>query len=195
MSSRGREREPTISTLEACMFSAATYAIPKTMPPPAPLDTEERIHALDILRGLALCFMIVVHFHQRMRIAVSGVEDLIAWAVWVLLEQKAWGTFAFVFGVGFAVLLRRLGARRAPVVPIYLRRLAALACFGVIAEVGFGLNILFSYACWGLALLVVRRWSSRALLVGAVAAACARPVADCFVAWHAWQTGVPLPAA
>ena len=33
---------------------------------------------------------------------------------------------------------------------MFLRRLAMLAVFGVIAEVGFGFTILFSYACWGL---------------------------------------------
>ncbi len=68
----------------------------------APLYPDERIHALDILRGLALFGMILVHFHQRTRIEVTGLEDLIGWGV----------------------------------CPIYLRRLAALACFGMIAEVG-----------------------------------------------------------
>src|SRR5512142_3298875 len=98
----------------------------------APLDATERLHALDILRGLALFGMILVHFHQKTRLEVTGIEDLIPWAVWVGLEQKAWGTFAFLFGVGFAILLRRLEARGAAVVPIYLRRMATLACFGII---------------------------------------------------------------
>jgi len=88
--------------------------------PPAPVDVDERLHALDILRGLALCGMILVHFHQKMRRPVEGLEDLIGWAVYVLVEQKAWGTFAFLFGVGFAILLRRLDRRGAPVVTIYL---------------------------------------------------------------------------
>ena len=162
--------------------------------PAAPLDAAERLHALDILRGLALFGMILVHFHQKMRIEVTGLEDLIAWGVWVLVEQKAWGTFAFLFGVGFAVLLRRLEARRAPVVAIYLRRLAALAVFGLIADVCFGFQILFEYAAWGLALLVVRRWSSRALLVTALVGACARPVVAELTALYGWWAGV-APAA
>ena len=144
----------------------------------APLDTDERLHALDILRGLALFGMILVHFHQKMRIEVTGVEDLVSWAVWVLVEQKAWGTFAFLFGVGFAVLLRRLEARHAPVTAIYLRRLAALAAFGIAAEVLFGFHILLEYACWGVALLVIRHWSTRALLVTAGVAVLAHPVAS-----------------
>src|SRR5262245_39626986 len=161
---------------------------------PTSFDNPERLHALDILRGLALFGMILVHFHQNMRREVSGIEDLIPWGVWVLVEQKAWGTFAFLFGVGFAVLLRRLEARGEPVVAIYLRRLAALALFGVIAEVFFGFTILFGYAWWGMALLVIRRWSSRALIVTAVAAAAARPlIAEATALW-AWWTSAP-PAA
>jgi uncharacterized protein len=177
--------------------AAATPASPPlarhVSAPPAPTDAGERLHALDILRGLALFGMILVHFHQKMRLEVAGLEDLIGWAIWVLIEQKAWGTFAFLFGVGFAVLLRRLEARGAAVVPIYLRRLAALACVGLIADIGFGFQILFAYACWGVALLVVRRWSTRTLLVAAVLAACARPLVAELTALHAWWIGIRVP--
>jgi uncharacterized protein len=159
--------------------------------PPAPVNAAERLHALDVLRGLALFGMILVHFHQKMRLPASSVEELIGWGVWVLVEQKAWGTFAFLFGVGFAILLRRLEARGTPIRSIYLiylRRLAALAFVGIVAEVGFGFHILFEYACWGLALLFVRRWSSRALLAAAAVFACARPLAAELIAVHAWLT-------
>jgi uncharacterized protein len=138
--------------------------------------TDQRLHALDILRGLALFGMILVHFHQRMRREVSGVEDLIGWAVYIFVEQKAWGTFAFLFGVGFAVLLRRLDRRGLPVAPIYLRRLGALAIFGIVADVCFGFHILLSYASWGVVLLLIRNWSTTSLLVTAVVCASARSV-------------------
>src|SRR5262245_32930819 len=157
----------------------------------APIAADERLHALDILRGLALCAMILVHFHQNLRMEVGGVEDLIAWGVWVLVEQKAWSTFAFLFGAGFAILLRRLEARGAVVLPIYLRRLATLAVFGLIAEICFGYRILFSYAWWGLVLFMMRRWSTRALLIAALCAACARPVAAEWTALRAWQKVTP----
>src|SRR5678815_2591065 len=95
-----------------------------------PADPEDRILSLDILRGLALFGMILVHFHQRMRIEVTGPEDLIGWAVWILVEQKCWGMFALLFGTGFAILLQRLEGRGQPVGATYLRRLAALAVLG-----------------------------------------------------------------
>jgi uncharacterized protein len=159
-----------------------------------PIESDERLHALDVLRGLALFGMILVHFHQKMRLESTGLEDLIGWAVWVLIEQKAWATFAFLFGAGFAILLRRLERRGAPVVVVYLRRLAMLAVFGIIAEVGFGFHILFAYACWGLALLIVRRWSTRALLLAAALSACARPVAAEAAAIYAWWASAAPPA-
>jgi len=170
------------------MFTAQTNA-PEVARAAAPLAADERIHALDILRGLALFCMILVHFHQKMRLEVSGPEDLIGWGVYVLVEQKAWGTFAFLFGVGFAVPLRRLEARRAPVTRIYLRRLGTLALFGVAAEVGFGFQILFSYAAWGVALLVIRRWSTPALLATAALAAAARPLVAAVSLASPWQAG------
>jgi uncharacterized protein len=158
-----------------------------------PIESEERLHALDVLRGLALLGMVLVHFHQKMRLETTGIEVLIGWAVWVLVEQKAWATFAFLFGAGFAILLRRLERRGAPVVAVYLRRLAMLAVFGIIADVAFGFHILLAYACWGLVLLVVRRWSSRALLLAAALSASVRPVVAEIGAIHAWWTSAPPP--
>ena len=162
--------------------------------PDPDLGLDNRLHTLDILRGLALFGMILVHFHQKMRIEVTGLEDLIAWGVWVLVEQKAWGIFAFLFGVGFAVLLRRLEARNAPVVPLYLRRLAGLAVFGLIAQVGFGFHILLEYAAWGLVLLLIRRWSTPAVLATAAVAASARSAVAALTALYAWWTGAPSPS-
>ena len=150
------------------------------------IHSGDRLQSLDCLRGLALCAMVVVHVHQRMGRDAGGVEDLIAWGVWVLLEQKSWGTFAFLFGAGFAVLLRRLDARGGALWPVWLRRMAALALFGVIAEVGFGFGILFEYAGWGVALLMIRRWPTPALLVAAVAFASVRPIAAELTALHVW---------
>jgi uncharacterized protein len=147
-----------------------------TLAPIEPERSQERIHLLDVLRGFALLGMIVVHFHQRVNTQVTGLEDLIGWIVWVGLESKAWGTFAFLFGVGFAVLLRRAESKGQPFVAFYLRRLAVLALFGVAAEVLFGFQVLLGYALWGVPLLFLHRLSTRALLVAAVAALAAAPV-------------------
>ena len=177
------------------MSLPASPAIAAAPREPAPIDADERLHSLDILRGLALAGMILVHFHQRIEKPSTGVEDLIGWFVYIFVEQKAWGTFAFLFGVGFAVFLRRLEARGVAVVPLYLRRLTGLALFGMIAQVALGFHVLFEYAYWGLVLLAVRNWRTRNLLMLAAVAVCARPIAaEATALYHAWS-GTPLPPA
>lgn len=157
----------------------------------APLDPAERLHALDVLRGFALLGMILVHFHQKMQLPSDGLEDLIGWFVYVGVEQKAWGTFALLFGVGFAIVLRRLEARGGRIVAFYLRRLGVLAAFGVVAEVFFGFHVLVEYAMWGVVLLLVRNWSTRALLALIALAIAAYPLLSAIVA----VSGTPPAAA
>ena len=158
---------------------------------PAPIAGDDRIHALDILRGFALWGMIVVHFHQRVHTEAAGAEGLIGWAVWIGVEAKSWGTFAFLFGVGFAVLMRRLESRQAAIAAFYLRRLFVLALFGVVAEAVFGFHVLLDYALWGVPLLFLNRMRTRWLLLAAAVAACTYPVVSAGAALHWWS---PLPA-
>jgi len=129
-----------------------------------------RIVALDILRGLALFGMIIVHFHQTMELPATGREDLVGWIVWIGVETKAWAAFAFLFGASFAIFLRRAESRGLDVVPLFLRRMLALGILGAVLQFGFGFAILLDYAVWGVVLLLVRKWPTRALLVLALAA-------------------------
>ena len=118
--------------------------------------------------------MILVHFHQKMEYEVNtGLEGLIGWIIWMGVEGKSWGTFAFLFGAGFAVLMRRLEARGKPVTAIFLRRMFVLGLIGVAVITLTGFTILLDYAIWGVVLLLVRKWSTRALLILAVLAAMA----------------------
>jgi uncharacterized protein len=128
------------------------------------VELQERLHALDIIRGLALVFMVLVHFHQLMRLESKGWQGLVGWAIWIGVEEKAWGTFAILFGAGFALLMRRLGTRGAHVVPILLRRLLTLFAIGWLVESVIGFHILTTYAVCGLLVLAMRRWSTRALV-------------------------------
>ena len=135
-------------------------------------EDAERIHSLDVLRGLALLGMIVVHFHDRST-DPGGVDDVVRTLIWRLVESKSHGTFALLFGAGFAIQLRRAEQRGLPFVTRYLRRLGVLALFGFAAHALFGFNVLLGYATWGVALLLIRRWSTRALVVTAVLTAVA----------------------
>jgi uncharacterized protein len=129
-------------------------------------DPAGRIPSLDILRGIALLGMFVVHFHARST-DPGGFDDVVRTLIWRLVESKSHGTFALLFGAGFAIQLRRAEERGRPFAGLYLRRLLVLALFGSAAHAFFGFNVLLGYAVWGMGLLLIRNWSTRTLLVAA----------------------------
>ena len=130
----------------------------------------DRLHVLDVLRGIALIGMFFVHF--SMFSSGGGPADTVYQSVVALFfEERFWTMFAILFGVGFAIQLRRADARGGPFVANYLRRIGTLAVFGFIAEAFFGFNVLLTYAVWGLPLLLVRRWSVKKLVIAAVVCA------------------------
>ncbi len=138
---------------------------------------DDRIGVVDALRGLALLGMFVVHFIDNFsQPPTGGVERGIQQFSRLFLSDRFHTMFAMLFGIGFAIQLRRADAQGRPFVRRYLRRIAALAGFGIIAEIVFGFQILFGYALWGLVLLPVRRWSVWALLVLALVCGAARPI-------------------
>ena len=136
----------------------------------------DRLHVLDVLRGIALIGMFFVHFSDFSS-GGSSADKVYQNVVALFFEERFWTMFAILFGVGFAIQLRRADARGDSFVPKYLRRVAALAVFGFIAEAFFGFNVLLTYAVWGLPLLLVRRWSVRKLVVAAVV---------CAVSWNVY---------
>ena len=140
-----------------------------------PVDAGERIQSLDILRGLALLGMFVVHFHVRAT-EPGGIAAVVRTLIWRLVESKSHGAFALLFGAGFAVQLMRAEKRGTPFVGIYLRRLAVLALFGLAAHAFFGFNVLLGYAVWAVPLLLIRHWSTRALLATTVISAMSVPL-------------------
>jgi uncharacterized protein len=199
-------------TIEAIMD--APLALP-TIPVTAAASAEkarpvlDRIVVLDILRGIALIGMFIVHFNLY-ESTPDGVEPgrvaaFVEHFIGLFIEERFWGIFGMLFGIGFAVQLTRAEARGEPFVARYLRRLAALAVFGIISEGVFGYNVLFGYALWGVPLLLVRKWPVKALvvllilcassrqlyMVGKIAAASGRPdgVAQYFATEDAnWAT-------
>lgn len=143
------------------------------MPADTPAAVPGRIGALDVLRGIALLGMLLVHFNLY-AVEEATPSRLSAWygqGVTLFFEERFWAMFGILFGAGFAVLLERVEARGQPFVQIYLRRMAALAGYGIIAHAIFGYNVLLGYAAWGVPLLLVRRWSVRALTIALVLSA------------------------
>ena len=136
-----------------------------------------RITVVDIFRGIALLGMIAVHFIDNISSAPStSFEFGLRRFSQLFLSDRFHTMFAVLFGTSFAIQLRRAEEQGRPFVARYLRRLAALAGFGVIAELVFGFQILFGYALWGLILIPLRRLPIVAILAIALVCGAARPL-------------------
>jgi uncharacterized protein len=156
-------------------------AAPTPAPSPGPRPVLlQRVAVLDILRGLALLGMFLVHFNYYEATPLGAEPGRMAafleQFLGLFIEERFHGIFGMLFGVGFAVQLERADARGERFAMRYLRRLAMLAVFGFVAEGVFGFNVLFGYAMWGVPLLLVRRWPVRALVVLAILCSAARPI-------------------
>ncbi len=135
--------------------------------------TTGRLHLIDTLRAFALFGVIAMNI-MAMVMAFIGAELIetaqpvdYAFATFdlVLLQGKARSTFALLFGVGFGILMARAAAKGAGFTGFYMRRMTALLALGIfnLLFLYWG-DILIVYALLGMAMLLFRNWSDRALL-------------------------------
>jgi uncharacterized protein len=156
-------------------------ALPHTIASPpviGPVLRQERIEAVDILRGVAILGILIVNLSMR---GFSLPEGLPAHELWpnmvdrtvetlilFFADQQFITLFAFLFGLGLAVQMMRAEAGGARFLPLYLRRLCVLFLIGI---AHFLLlwdgDILHAYATDGFILLLFLRRSLKTLLVWA----------------------------
>ena len=129
-----------------------------------------RLPVIDSLRALALWGVITMNIMAMvMALDAAAVIEKAApldYAVaafdLILIQGKARSVFAFLFGVGFGLLMSRTGPG---FVGFYLRRMSVLLTLGVINLVFlFWGDILILYALLGMVLILFRRWSDKAIL-------------------------------
>ena len=150
----------------------------------APLAASERIAALDVLRGFALLGIFIMNmpgFSHSIFAAPTPPQTWLDGLVAALREALFAGKFnllfGLVFGIGFALQMKRLdGAESAraarldtaprPLRPmrIYARRLSFLFVVGLVhAMLLWSGDVLLIYAILGFALLALRRVGDRVL--------------------------------
>lgn len=162
----GSTRPETGSGLNASAPERAGRESPAARPgeTPAPAASA-RVVTLDILRGFALLGMILAHVHKSMGVATTTLAaNPIGWFITMFVAEKDRTIFAFLFGVSFAIMLRRLELRGLSVTVVFLRRLAALYVIGFAVESMTQFVILREYALWGVPLLFLRKFPTRTLL-------------------------------
>lgn len=137
----------------------------------APVDKNERILSLDIIRGVVLCGILLMNITEfglwgaYVDPTVTGGADgwnLRSWVITTMFfEGTMRGLFSMLFGVGMFVLTDRLERKGGglSVAEIYFRRTSWLIVFGLIH--GYLLlwrgEILFSYGLFGLLIFSFRK--------------------------------------
>jgi len=144
-----------------------------------PVSIAERVHELDVLRGVALYGVFLMNMlgfagdglmatEQQLLLLPTAPADAVAsqLADW-LVADKANTLFAFLFGLGFYLQMQRLESRGVDFDRIYVRRLTVLLGFGIVHTLFFwSWDILNTYALAGFVLFALRDAKDRTLLWG-----------------------------
>jgi uncharacterized protein len=169
----------TSSTLTAPAKSRTMPGSPRpaTSPPViGPVPGQERIEAIDILRGVAIMGILIVNMGlfslpegpRARELWPNVVDGTVERLILFFAQEKFKTLFSFLFGLGLAVQMMRADARGARFLPLYSRRLCVLFLIGT---AHFLLlwdgDILHDYALLGFVLLLFRRRSLKTLLVWA----------------------------
>jgi uncharacterized membrane protein YeiB len=144
-----------------------------------PIASNERIEVLDVIRGFALIgiFLMNIEFFNRstnemgegIPHGLTGLNWLAAFGIQYFVTGKFWTMFSVLFGMGFAVMLTRAQARGSDFIRPYIRRVAALAVFGILHTVFLWPgDILFSYAATASMLLLILFAPARVYILGAL---------------------------
>ncbi len=135
--------------------------------------THERIHALDVLRGVAVAGIlfanVLVFFglfamppDRAAALPTASRDAVVLFVEKVLVDGKFYSVFSLLFGIGFGLQLARGGE---PALPRFRRRLRILLAIGALhAFLIWGGDILMLYALLGFTLPWFARKSNRELL-------------------------------
>ncbi|SDJ29817.1 Uncharacterized membrane protein YeiB [Nonomuraea maritima] len=125
-----------------------------------------RIIALDVLRGFALCEILLANI-QLMATGSSAVvvQPMGDWDPWLGLP-----VFSLLFGIGFALLLDSAESRVSRPRLVLLRRLGALLAIGLVHKLLWPGEILTHYAVVGMLVLLPSTWLPRWAMAGLAAA-------------------------
>ncbi|MCD2198046.1 DUF418 domain-containing protein [Actinomycetospora endophytica] len=129
---------------------------PRPTAPPDALSTPgDRISSLDVLRGVALCGILVVNVLTQLTwIRGAGLTGAMDPVIGAFFYERFMPIFATLFGVGFGLFLERAARRTDRPRVVLARRLAVLLVLGAVHQFFHVGEALFPYALVGLVLLL-----------------------------------------
>lgn len=150
-----------------------------------PTDTDltslgrPRVSALDVVRGFALCGILLANIQPIANAGRTGVDVSQFGTEWpgLLVDQRFFPIFSLLFGVGFSLLLQSATHQAAPPRLVLLRRLLVLLAVGLAHHfLLWAGDILAIYAVVGLVVLLPSTWLPRRAVAGLAAVALAAPL-------------------
>jgi uncharacterized protein len=140
----------------------------------APVPPRGRLVTLDVLRGFALCGVMIGNMvlysgewaQSGPRPEPGALDEIADWFLNIFVRSKAQTLLTLLFGFGFAVQLLRAQERGEPVMGLYVRRMVVLFLFGVahVALLWWG-DVVWGYAIVGFLMLPFLTTSNRTRLV------------------------------
>jgi uncharacterized protein len=144
-----------------------------------PVSSRERIEILDVLRGLAVCGILIgnVQWFSGYGMIPPSLEaqtplydQVTHFLVHFFIEGKFYSIFSFLFGIGFALQISRAEERGDTHASLFKRRLFWLLVIGLLhAYLLWAGDILSIYALMGFILILFRKKSNESLLKWAFA--------------------------
>ena len=136
-----------------------------------PVSPEERIRALDLLRGWAMFGVLWSNLNDSYgtRDPVTSLDRALSWTQYWLVESRFYSLLILLFGIGFGIQLTRADGLATDLRRTYYRRTATLLAIGVVhGTLIWRGDILTIYALVAFALVMFRTASTRRILVVAL---------------------------
>ena len=135
-----------------------------------------RIDVADILIGIAIAGIILIHFQEQMNFFMFPEPKSDFWAainsaVWdtifFLLAGKMYAIFSILFGLSFFIQHDNQAQKGIDFRPRFLWRMILLMLFGIFDLLFYNGDILFLYAVCGLLIIPFIRASDKVILIAA----------------------------
>ena len=140
----------------------------------SPVSSQERIEILDVLRGLAVCGILIGNMQWFSGYGMMPAtlarqtplsDQVTHFLVHFFVEGKFYSIFSFLFGFGFALQIARAQERGDMKASLFKRRLFWLLIIGLLhAYLLWAGDILSIYALMGYLLILFRKKTNRSLL-------------------------------
>lgn len=153
-----------------------------------PVQDNQRIHLLDILRGWALLGVALMNYRDfyffgygTVTIPTDRAAPVVQTICNLVFSAKSWTLLSFLFGYGFSVLMARLAKKSVHPVAFFSRRMFWLLILSVVNSAFFFGDILKDYAVLGMVLLVFYRSSARTAFILSILLFLLAPVVTAWV--------------